>query len=100
MKELIPPEIREQVKPVTFININFFEHAMDYLGNNQVNFFELLDGYHAHISNPAFDRTPFEVYAMAYIKQILKIELKNTSLFLETVERIRNASLGLGDELF
>lgn len=92
---LIPEEHRPKIKGITFINISFFENVMNFLQRKEIDLFDLIDGYHQHIAKPESDSTPFEVYAMNYMRQVLKKPAETGSMFHAVLQDVQLHVFGI-----
>lgn len=60
---------KNEVKEITFINLNFFELREKYFAEKIMNFFDMLDSYHIHCTNAESELTPFEVFSRFYMNE-------------------------------
>ncbi len=75
-----------EVKNVTFINLSFFELHEDYLKQNRLDLFKMIDEFHLHVSNKDVSTTPFEVFSRFYMQENIKKDLGNPSFMLEVIK--------------
>ena len=78
-----------KINDITFINLNFFELRSEYLAQNKLNLFTMLDAYHLYTINPDFALTPFEVFSRFYIEENQVENLGLSQTFLSAVAKIR-----------
>ena len=73
---------------VTLINLNFFEIQEDYLKQERINLFAMLNEYHTHVQGIEFTTTPFEVFSRFYMEANTNKDLGNPSFMLDVLKTI------------
>jgi hypothetical protein len=79
------------VKDITFINLNYFEVHEDYFAKKILDFFQILDAYHDHISNSDYALTPFEVFSRFHMNQHNIENIDSSSSFKNLISYITAA---------
>ncbi|HTA26253.1 MAG TPA: hypothetical protein VK809_00580, partial [Bacteroidia bacterium] len=60
------------INPLVFINLDFFQHFEDFLYNETIDFFGLIDRYYEHIKIPGHEIVPFEIFVGSYMNDMGK----------------------------
>ena len=73
-------KLKISVKPIIFINLNYFEMHCEYFANNRLDIWNLIDEYNRYIEKPNYELTPFEIYSRWYMNKYVPEDFNSNLL--------------------
>lgn len=80
---------QQRVQDVTFINISFFENCLSFNNGEDLDIFEIITEFHLHIKQVDFASTPFEVFAMAFLRRKKCNNPEGNPMFTEILSEMK-----------